>query len=143
MLSCLHIDGILLDNSTEVKNMFSRVVGNTKFLEKALDSSWMRHEAISQNISNVDTPKYKKVSVEFEDQLKNEMIKKQNRLHITNDRHIPNVGYKKEYSPNVKKHDNYSYRFDGNNVNIDVEQADLAKNTIMYNALAQSITDEY
>lgn len=123
--------------------MFKNITENTKFLEKALDGSWMRHLAINQNISNADTPKYKKVSVEFEDQLKNAINKNKNNLHTTNEKHIPHIRYNEDYSPEIIKHNNYSYRFDENNVNIDVEQANLAKNTIMYNALAQSITDEY
>lgn len=123
--------------------MLNNIIGNTKYLEKALDGTWMRHMAINQNIANADTPKYKKISVEFEDQLKNAINKGKESLHITNEKHIPYSGYKKNYSPEIVKHNNYSYRFDGNNVNIDVEQANLAKNTIMYNALAQSVTDEY
>ena len=36
-----------------------------------------------------------------------------------------------------------SYRFDGNNVNIETETADLAKNTIMYDALIRQVINEF
>ena len=123
--------------------MFNKITGNTNFLEKALDGSWTRHKAINQNISNADTPRYKKISVKFEDQLKNAITNDNNKLHITNEKHIPYVGHREKCAPEIIKQDNYSYRFDGNNVNMDVEQAELAKNTIMYDALVRAVTDEY
>ena len=38
-------------------------------LDKAMDASALRHEAISNNISNADTPNYKRQDVDFETQL--------------------------------------------------------------------------
>ena len=40
-------------------------------------------------------------------------------------------------------HENYSYRLDGNNVDIDTEQVELASEQIKYQALTQSITAEF
>ena len=40
-------------------------------------------------------------------------------------------------------HKNYSYRLDGNNVDIDTEQVELASEQIKYQALTQSITSEF
>ena len=37
----------------------------------------------------------------------------------------------------------YSYRLDGNNVDIETENAELAKNNLLYNGLTQSITAEF
>ena len=36
-------------------------------LDKAADASWLRNEAIANNIANVDTPYYKRQDVNFED----------------------------------------------------------------------------
>ena len=40
-------------------------------------------------------------------------------------------------------HGNYSYRLDGNNVDIDTEQVELASEQIKYQALTTSITSEF
>ena len=39
-------------------------------LDKAADASWLRNAAIGNNISNVDTPGYKREDVAFESELK-------------------------------------------------------------------------
>ena len=38
-------------------------------LDKAADAAWLRNDAISNNIANVDTPGYKRQDVNFEVQL--------------------------------------------------------------------------
>ena len=44
-------------------------------LDKAADASWIRNEAIANNIANVDTPGYKRQDVNFEEQLRKAMSK--------------------------------------------------------------------
>ncbi|MBD5459783.1 MAG: flagellar basal body rod protein FlgB, partial [Lachnospiraceae bacterium] len=39
-------------------------------LDRAADAAWIRHEAISNNISNVSTPGYKRQDVAFESELR-------------------------------------------------------------------------
>ena len=39
-------------------------------LDKAADASWLRNAAIGNNISNVDTPGYKREDVQFESDVK-------------------------------------------------------------------------
>jgi len=57
----------------------------------------------------------------------------------TNKRHLP---LQKDGipSPEVNVISNTSMRTDGNNVDIDVEMADLAKNNIYYNAVVQQLS---
>jgi len=43
---------------------------HTKLLAKSLDAYSQRRKAIASNISNIDTPGYKKQKVSFEDQLR-------------------------------------------------------------------------
>ena len=38
-------------------------------LDKAMDASWLRNDAISNNIANADTPGYKRQHLNFETQL--------------------------------------------------------------------------
>ena len=42
-------------------------------LDKAADASWLRNDAISNNLANADTPNYKRQDVDFESQLKQAM----------------------------------------------------------------------
>ena len=49
--------------------MINNFFGNVDFLKKALDGSWSRMEAISSNITNVNTPGYKRLTVNFENVL--------------------------------------------------------------------------
>ena len=49
--------------------MINKVSNMNLVLEKALDAAWMRNEAISNNIANVNTPGFKKSYVRFEELL--------------------------------------------------------------------------
>jgi flagellar basal-body rod protein FlgB len=125
--------------------VIERAYGQTKALEKALDASWLRNEAISQNIANIDTPLYKKKTVAFEEYL-NEALDGNGIEGIRTDkRHIP-IGQKNLDEVDIKlSEDNSqtSMRIDGNNVDIDSEMAEMAKNTIKYNTLIQSLSTEF
>ncbi len=120
--------------------MLGKVYSSINFLKNALDGTWVRNEAISNNIANVNTPGYKKVTVEFENMLKGQTINKFG-LNVTNENHIgSNAG---SFEPLVKKNQGTSTRRDGNNVNIDTEMSELAQNTIMYNALINQISRKF
>jgi flagellar basal-body rod protein FlgB len=110
-------------------------------LQKALDASWIRNQVISNNIANVDTPNYKAYKVEFEDLLRDALKKTSTRANITNPRHIPiGNGSLEGVKPRIVRETGTSVRKDGNNVDIDVQQANLASNTIMYQALVDQLS---
>ncbi|MCT4595574.1 MAG: flagellar basal body rod protein FlgB [Anaeromicrobium sp.] len=126
--------------------MLEKSLKGINILQKTLDASWARNKTISNNIANADTPNYKREFVEFESVLKNELFKDENIVGTTtNEKHIPiNGGIKVTgINPQIKKDMNSTYRKDGNNVNIDVEMANLAKNTIKYNMIAQRISSDF
>lgn len=123
--------------------MFNKMNSNVDVLNKALDGYWLRDKAINQNISNVNTPNYKKLTVSFEDELRDAMNTRENKLNRTHSKHLPISGKINGVQPKVNIENNHSYRFDKNNVNIDTESADLAKNTIMYNALINQTINEF
>ncbi|EOC99312.1 flagellar basal body rod protein FlgB [Caldisalinibacter kiritimatiensis] len=112
-------------------------------MKKALDGTWQRHEAITNNIANVNTPGYKRIEVNFEAELKNALQKDGLSLNTTNEKHISKNDTLNSFNPTVKRDYSYSTRKDGNNVNIDVESAELAKNTIMYNSLIRQVSNEF
>ena len=111
-------------------------------LEQALSASSLRQKVISNNIANVNTPGYKKSEVLFEDMLQNAMTSEKIPMLQTNARHLPSqqAGIP---TPKTNVIGNTSMRTDGNNVDIDVEMADLAKNSIYYNAVVQQLSSYF
>lgn len=123
--------------------MFNEGYTKIQILKKALDGSWARHNAISNNIANVNTPGYKRINVEFEEKLRRAIEGSKLSLYATNKGHISNLGNINQLDPDFSVEKSYSTRKDKNNVNIDVENAELAKNTILYDALIRQISDEF
>jgi len=125
--------------------MFEKLTNHIELREKTLDATWLRNEVIAQNIANVDTPGYKKSTVAFEEYLDNVMDAGSFKGNTTDSRHIP-IGKNDADRVNIRvtrKYENLSTRLDGNNVDIETEMADLAKNNIRYNTLIQSVSKEY
>lgn len=120
-----------------LKNSFRDI----DLMGKALSGSWMKNNAISNNIANVNTPGYKKQTVNFQEVLQNQMNLNQNvKMTKTNAKHIDSdyVG-----DITVETVNDTSYRVDGNNVDIDVENAEMAKNTIYYNAVVNQVNSQF
>lgn len=117
--------------------------GNSKIMEKALNASIARNNAISQNLANIDTSNYKRKDVAFEQYFNDSLNSLEGNL--TDKRHIPiNSDDIDEVQPTLTQdNSDVSMRIDGNNVDIDSEMAYLAKNTIKYNALVQMINGNF
>lgn len=116
--------------------MLNKLLFPKNHLEKSLDAAWLRNDVISQNIANVDTPGYKRQEVQFEEFLNSEM----KHSRISNSKtHIQGSGDIKV----VEDNKNYSYRLDGNNVDIEREMAKLAANSLRYNTLIQRINGQF
>ena len=111
-------------------------------LEQAIAASSLRQKTISNNIANVNTPGYKKSEVLFEEMLQSAMNGDKLPMLQTNSRHLP---LKQGMIPTPKLNvlSNSSIRTDGNNVDIDIEMASLAKNSIYYNAVVQQISNYF
>ena len=107
-------------------------------LNKAADASWIRNEVITNNIANIDTPNFKRSDIEFESTLKAEL---QGRESL--DKRVANANLQNLKPLVYKEHSNLSYRLDGNNVDIDTESAILAENQIRYNAIVDSMSQEF
>ena len=110
-------------------------------LDKAADASWLRETAITNNLANIDTPGYKRLDVDFQSVLKRELgMSKYTSLDkkvrgLNGDLTGLNVS---TYTDSA----NYSYRLDGNNVDVDTENVELASEQIRYQALTSSITSQ-
>jgi flagellar basal-body rod protein FlgB len=103
-------------------------------MEKALDASWLRNEVIANNIANADTPGYKRKDVRFEEYLKN-AVGSQGTLHNIDSNSI---------QPEIfTQQNNYRVRMDENNVDVDVEMTEMAKNHIRYNLLSTQVSKNF
>lgn len=107
--------------------------------KKGLDAASLRNDVISNNIANVNTPGFKRQSVIFEEALKKGKIQAE-RKHP---KHIP-FSYERSESPaRIITEQDTIYRSDENNVDLDKEMADLAKNTIYYTAIATRLARKF
>ena len=115
-------------------NAFSYV----NLLDKALDASWTRNTVLANNMANSSTPNYKRQDVRFESILERELGRagsldnRVGRLNLTN---LAAVTYTDMTT--------YSYRFDGNNVDMATEQGEYASNQIKYQALIDAMNSEF
>lgn len=109
-------------------------------LGKAADASWIRNEVINNNLANQDTPGYKRQDVQFDDILAREL--RANRYKNL-DEAVASVNLNRISGRIYTDSVNFSYRIDGNNVDPDTEEVELASNQIKYNAIADSITQEF
>jgi len=106
-------------------------------LKNGIGASAQRHEVIANNIANVNTPGFKKSKVTFEGELKTALkSSKSSSLAHTNSRHISgSVKSTTSVLPKKVLVGGTSMTLNGNNVDVDEEMTELAKNTIYYNTL--------
>ncbi len=121
--------------------MFStNVYSYINVLNKAADASWLREQTITNNLSNVNTPGYKRKDVDFEGVLRRELGSMKYR---TLDDKVDHVDLSRLNASTYYDHANYSYRVDKNNVDVDTENVELASEKIRYDALIDSMTQEF
>lgn len=103
-----------------------------------------RQQLLASNIANADTPNYKAVDINFEQELKRIAGQRSGALTLqtTNQNHQQSksgnalgvqVLYRTEIQPNI----------DGNTVNLDVERAKLAENAFRYETTVRGISGQF
>lgn len=108
------------------------------FLQSALQGSWRRNEAIASNIANYNTPGYKRVEVNFEETLRDQLeVQNMQTTHENHIKRIKNLG-STEFTEYGTK-----YRVDGNNVDLNVENAELAKNSVYFQLLSDEVNAQF
>jgi flagellar basal-body rod protein FlgB len=126
--------------------MLNHLFTEVNLLQKGLDAAWTRNAVIMNNIANVDTGGFKTSSVSFETAMKQALQADGNSFSAktTRPEHYAFSGAAAEkVSPVVVKNAHTSYRPDGNNVDIDYEKTEMAKNTLWYNTLVEQVTSEF
>lgn len=115
----------------KINNYLSIITG-------ALDGSVKRGELISNNIANIGTPNYKRQDINFKSMLAEKIDSENSKklsIETTNEKHIP---FRRDYTSQITtSKNNRSFRNDQNNVDIDHEMAEMAKNSIYYNVMTR------
>ena len=115
-----------------MRSMYSAVSG--------LKTHQTKMDVIGNNIANVNTPGYKRKDLDFEGVLKQELGRCK---HTSLDTKIDNL-HMDHLNPSVYTDlSNYSYRLDGNNVDIDVEEVEYASEQIRYQGITAGINNEF
>ena len=109
-------------------------------LDRAADASWLRNEAISNNLANATTPGYKRQDVSFAEELRRALGTGDER---TMDERVRRAQTRDLTPTAYTDSEGFSYRLDGNNVDPDTENVYLAENQLMYQGLLSSITAEF
>lgn len=109
-------------------------------LDSTADASWVRNEVLSNNIANVNTPNYKRQDVAFERELERALG---NSRYKTMDAKVSDLKISRLKARPYTDYSNFSYRMDGNNVDIDTENVTLAANQIKYQGIMLGVQSEF
>ncbi len=109
-------------------------------LDATADASWTRNEVLSNNIANVNTPNYKRQDVAFERELERALG---NSRYTSMDSKVSGLKMSRLKARPYTDYSNFSYRMDGNNVDIDTENVTLAANQIKYQGIMLGVNSEF
>lgn len=122
--------------------MSSGMFGFVNVLKAAADASWTREEVLTNNIANVDTPNYKRQDVDFTTYLRSALSRTNGGSSSLTNR-VNNLNYNDIAIRTYTDNSTLSYRLDGNNVYLSTENVELASEQINYNALIDSMNNEF
>lgn len=105
--------------------------------EQALDAMWYKQQVVQHNISNSTTPDYKAKTVEFGLILKEKQCKC--KYHTPDQNEEDRVSFK----VNTTYETNTNQLLNGNNVDMEKEQLDLADLQYQYSAVIDQMNNEY
>lgn len=97
---------------------------------------------LTNNIANVDTPNYKRQDVDFTTYL-NSALSRTNGGSSSLTNRVNNINYNDVAIRTYTDNSTLSYRTDGNNVDLSTENVGLAAEQINYNALIDSMNNEF
>ena len=129
-----------------LNNTFGRTVD---ILHRTMDVSLLRQDVIANNIANADTPNFKRSVVNFEtalgDALRSERHTPKFQAALTNERHVPfdrPIDYRTVRPSRFLDHMTSSKNND-NNVDIEVESAELLTNQLLYTLMTNSLNSQF
>ncbi|MDR3091282.1 MAG: flagellar basal body rod protein FlgB [Clostridiales bacterium] len=115
--------------------MLNNIHNQASILGAALKGLSARNDVIQNNIANADTMNFKKSAVDFEDSLRDALVESYNDGgRFDQSKVTATARFEKP---------NYFYRLDGNNVDVELEMADLYKNGAKYDAISTGVMNYY
>ncbi|MDE0562068.1 MULTISPECIES: flagellar basal body rod protein FlgB [unclassified Exiguobacterium] len=99
-----------------------------QLLKQAVNHAVLNQKVISHNLSNIDTPNFKAKQAVFEQTLQSEM-----RLKLQGGRPSDST------QSTVVDRAGGAMRSDGNNVDLDYEMSELARNQLQYEAMMEQL----
>jgi flagellar basal-body rod protein FlgB len=108
-----------------------------KNLETALDGAALKQKTIANNLANVDTPGYKAKETVFKQEFERSL-----KAYRTDQRHFA-FSTQQTSAFYVKEESNTTMNNNGNNVDVDKEMAEMAKNQLYYQTLVQRINGKF
>ena len=111
-----------------------------RVLDKAADAAWIRNQVLANNMANINTPGYKRQDINFEGELERALGHSR---YKTMDQKVAEVKDNRTLIRTYTDYANFSYRVDGNNVDVDTENIMLAKNQLKYNGLMTCLRNEF
>ena len=112
-------------------------------LNNVLNVSSLRHRAISNNIANVNTVNDRRKDVDFATYLRAQVVKSKVVGQRTDPRHLPVGTLDPLATPRIYEPDPGPNATGINNVDADMEMADLAENHLLYNIGARLIAGQF
>ena len=112
-------------------------------LEQALSTATLKQRVHSANIANVDTPNYKSKQVSFQSALNQAIDGRSMSSYKTNSKHLSFSTESAQFNPTIKVNNSTQYNPNGNNVDMDYEMAELAKNQLWYNAVTERVNGKF
>ena len=112
-----------------------------------MDLAVRRQKLISSNLSNVDTPGYKTVDIDFEQELQSQMTGSTGQgisMAVTDTRHLTTSNGAQGGPPaQAREVEGLTLRNDLNNVSIDREMSELSTNAMKFSAVSQMIAGKF
>jgi flagellar basal-body rod protein FlgB len=116
-------------------------------MERFMDLAVRRQKLIASNLSNVDTPRYKTVDIDFDQELQSQIAGSTGQgisMAVTDARHLAaSSGPQGGLPTQAKEVEGLTLRNDLNNVNIDREMSELSTNAMKFAAVSQMIAGKF
>ena len=112
------------------------------WLSRGLDAAALRQQVTAHNLANLNTPRFQRSDVSFEEQLAKARTGLNSPLTRTHDKHFP-LPAAPDLKAKVKTDTTTIRRIDGNNVDIEREMLNMVSNQIRYNTYVQQLNTRF
>ncbi|HUW17733.1 MAG TPA: flagellar basal body rod protein FlgB [Sedimentisphaerales bacterium] len=108
----------------------SRTTNILDFLEAGIKAESLRQKAVASNVANLETPRYRRIDVKFE-----ELLAKA----------LDSAGGVKfsEIEPQIYQPKQTPIKSNGNDVNLETEVSEMVKNSLRYKAYIRLLNKKY